>query len=145
MEYNSSKSFFLSPTNKMKFQSLFLACPNGIPTKIRKLLKDEISSHLSDIFYGCIPISPENCQSHFCTTLSSTAVTIVQCFFCQILKKNLEKVVYNRITKFLNENNLIYLLQFGFRHNYSTNHALINVTEDARKNLMKEKLDVAFL
>ena len=49
-------------------------------------------------------------------------------------------MVYNRITKFLNENNLIYLLQFGFRHNYSTNHALINVTEDARKNFMKEKL-----
>ena len=29
-------------------------------------------------------------------------------------KKILEKLIYNRITKFLNDNNLIYPLQFSF-------------------------------
>ena len=29
-------------------------------------------------------------------------------------KKKKEKLLYNRITKFLNDNNLIYPLQFGF-------------------------------
>ena len=49
-------------------------------------------------------------------------------------------MVYNRITKILNSNNAIYPLQFGFRHNYSTNHALINLTEYIRKNLDEEKV-----
>ena len=33
------------------------------------------------------------------------------------------------------ENNIIYPLQFGFRQQYSTFHALISLTEDIRKNL----------
>ena len=55
-------------------------------------------------------------------------------------EKNLEKLVYNRITKFLNNNNLICPLQFGFQHNCSTKHALINLTEDIRKYLDEEKV-----
>ena len=39
------------------------------------------------------------------------------------------------MTKFLNNNNLIYPLQSGFRHNYSTYHTLINLTENIIKNL----------
>ena len=48
-------------------------------------------------------------------------------------------MVYSRITKFLNGDNLIQLFLFGFRQNYSTNHALINLTEDIRKNLVECK------
>ena len=36
---------------------------------------------------------------------------------------------------FLNNNNIIYKLQFGFRHQYSTSHALINITENIKKAL----------
>ena len=57
MENNSSNSFFLSPTNKNEISSI-ISClnpnkfvgPKSIPTKILKLLKDEISSHLFDIY-----------------------------------------------------------------------------------------------
>ena len=35
----------------------------------------------------------------------------------------------------LNKNNVIYNLQFGFRQQYSTSHALINNTENIRKAL----------
>ena len=35
------------------------------------------------------------------------------------------------------ENNIIYPLQFGFRQQYSTFHALISLTEDIRKNVDK--------
>ena len=44
--------------------------------------------------------------------------------------------MYNRIYKFFSKNN-IYPLQFGFRQQYSTFHALISLTEDIRKNLDK--------
>ena len=40
-----------------------------------------------------------------------------------------------RLSNFLRINNLIYLLQFGFRPKYSTNHALINLTESIRQSL----------
>ena len=36
---------------------------------------------------------------------------------------------------FLNNNNIIYNSQFGFRQQYSTSHALINITEIIRKAL----------
>ena len=36
---------------------------------------------------------------------------------------------------FLNKNNVIYNLWFGFRQQYSTSHALINITENIRKAL----------
>ena len=43
--------------------------------------------------------------------------------------------MYKRLYTFLNNNNTIYNLQFGFRQQYSTSHALINITENIRKVL----------
>ena len=44
--------------------------------------------------------------------------------------------MYKRLYTFLNKNNVIYNLQFGFRKQYSTCHALINnITENIRKAL----------
>ena len=37
--------------------------------------------------------------------------------------------MYKRLYTFLKSNNIIYNLQFGFRQQYSTSHALINKTE----------------
>ena len=37
--------------------------------------------------------------------------------------------MYKRLYTFLNKNNVIYNLQFGFRQQYSISHALINITE----------------
>ena len=48
-----------------------------------------------------------------------------------IFGKKFEKLMY----KFLDENELIYNRQFRFRKNYSTEHALINLTENV-KNLV---------
>ena len=43
--------------------------------------------------------------------------------------------MYKRLYTFLNNNNIIYNLQFGFRQQYPTSHALINITENIRKAL----------
>ena len=43
--------------------------------------------------------------------------------------------MYKRLYTFLNNSNIIYNLQFGFRKQYSTSHALINITENIRKAL----------
>ena len=49
--------------------------------------------------------------------------------------KIIEKIMYSRIYKFLDKNNIIYLLQFGFRQHYSTSYALLNLTEAIMKAL----------
>ena len=41
--------------------------------------------------------------------------------------------MYKRLYTFLNNNNVICNLQFGFRQKNSTSHALINITENTRK------------
>ena len=51
------------------------------------------------------------------------------------IEKILEKPMYRRLYTFLNNKNIIYDLQFGFRQQYSTSHALINITENIRKTL----------
>ena len=51
------------------------------------------------------------------------------------IEKIFEKLMYKRLYTFLNNNNIIYNLQFGFRQQYSTSHALINITENIRKAL----------
>ena len=48
------------------------------------------------------------------------------------IEKMLEKLMCKRLYTFFNNNN-IYNLQFRFRQQYSTSHALINVTENIRK------------
>ena len=51
------------------------------------------------------------------------------------IEKVLEKPMYKRLYMFLNNNNIICNLQFGFRQQHSTLHALINITENIRKAL----------
>ena len=43
--------------------------------------------------------------------------------------------MYKRVYQFQTENDIIYDLQFGFRQNFSTAHALINLTENIRQVL----------
>ena len=51
------------------------------------------------------------------------------------IEKIIEKLMYKTLSNFLDINNLIYSLQFGFRQRYSTTHALSNFTESIRQTL----------
>ena len=55
------------------------------------------------------------------------------------LDKILEKLIHNRLYKFLKVNNIIYPLQFGFRQKYSTSFALIHLTETIKEALDQGK------
>ena len=56
------------------------------------------------------------------------------------LLSNIEKII-QKLPNFLDINNLIYSLQFGFRQKYSTTHALINLTESIRQTLDEGSFD----
>ena len=51
------------------------------------------------------------------------------------IEKIIEKIVYKRLSIFLDINHLIYSLDFRLRPKYSTTHALINLTESIRQYL----------
>ena len=51
------------------------------------------------------------------------------------ISKLYEKAMHIRLTNFLRKNKVLFSYQFGFRNNYSTNHALISLTEMIRNTL----------
>ena len=51
------------------------------------------------------------------------------------IEKILKELMYTFLYTFLDYNNIIYDLQFGFRQQHSTFYALINITENIRKAL----------
>ena len=53
----------------------------------------------------------------------------------------LKKLRYKRLYTFLNNKNIIYNIEFGFRQQYSTSHALVNITENTRKALDDGNID----
>ena len=142
-------SFFVSPTDKKEIENVISSLdsnksvgPNSIPTKVLKLLKNDIFSELSEIFNvsfssgifpsilktaKVIPVHTKDSKLDFSNYRPISLLSNIE--------KILERLMYNRIYKFFSGNNLIYSLQFGFREKYSTVHALISLTENIRKNL----------
>ena len=53
------------------------------------------------------------------------------------ISKIFERVMYSRLDNFLSSSEIIYKFQFGFRKQYSTNHALLSIVEQIRNALDK--------
>ena len=115
---------------------------NSTPVKILKLLKNDISQQLSDIFNmsfltgqfpsvlkidKVIPIHKNQSKVDYASYRSISLLSNIE--------KVVEKLMYKRLSNFLDINNLIYPLKFGFRQKYSTTHALINLSENIRQAL----------
>ena len=56
-----------------------------------------------------------------------------------VFNKILEKLMYNRLTKFLEKHEVLFSGQFGFRSNRSTSHAFLLIT-DKIQNAIENKL-----
>ena len=117
--------------------------PNSIPVYILKIYKDFFSKNLCEIvnLSFITVIFPDSCKLAKIIPLHKKDDPL----FCEnyrpisllpILSKIFEKLIYKRMYSFLEENKLIYNRQFGFRSNYSTEHALINNLTEYIKNLL---------
>ena len=58
------------------------------------------------------------------------------------LNKIIGKLMHERLFAFLTKHKYIYDLQFGFRTGHSTNHAILDLTEDIRKAIDDNKFAV---
>ena len=56
-----------------------------------------------------------------------------------VFSKIAEKVMYERLYKFLEKHEILYTLQFGFRASHSINHALVSLTEAIKNSLDNRK------
>ena len=118
--------------------------PNSIPTKILLLLKSDISVPLSKIFNlslfsgvypDCLKLAktiPIYKKGDHHLTSNYRPISLLS-----NINKILEKLMFNRTYEFLEKYKCIYELQFGFRKKYSTDHALIKITESIRSALDK--------
>ena len=142
--------FFSSPTDKDEIALIISSLdstksvgPNSIPTEILKLLKNDNSCQIVDILNmsftsgvfpsalklaKVIPVHKKDSKLDFSSYRPISLLSN--------LDKILEKLMYAKIVKFFNN---FYLLQLGFRQNYSTTHALISLTETIRKYLDEGK------
>ena len=120
--------------------------PNSTPTEISKVIKNDISSQLVDIFNvsfasGVFP-SALKIAKFFPVHKKDSKLDFTNYWPISNLSnlgEKLEELLYTRIFKFFTSNNRFYPLKFGFRRNYSTKHALISLTETIRKYLDEAK------
>ena len=137
----------MQPTNKEEIANIIsslnsnkASSPNSIPYRTLFLLKNEISKQLADLFKlsfitgvfpsvlkttRVFPVFKKDSKLYYSNYRPISLLSNVEII--------LEKRMYKRLYTFLNNNNIIYNLQFGFRQKYYLSHALINITESINK------------
>ena len=121
--------------------------PGSFPTKILKYVVDIIAKPICDLVNMSIlnGVFPDALKIAEVIPVFKKGNKLLCNNFRPIsllsnLSKIFEKIIHERTYNFLNECKLFYNLQFGFRHNYSTNHALIKITELIRKAIDNKKI-----
>ena len=149
LKHPNPKTFFISPTTPDEIKNIINSIksskcvgPNSIPTKILHLIKDKISIPLSELINksfatGCFP---NICKTAKVIPIFKTESRLLRNNYRSIsllsnISKIIEKIMHQRLNKFLEENNCFYNLQFGLRLNLSTNNALLSIIENIQTDL----------
>ena len=61
-------------------------------------------------------------------------ISVLPCF-----SKMLERITYNRLQKYLTENNLLYCQQFGFQKGHCPEHAILQLVEQINQFFEKKE------
>ena len=145
----ANNSFFILPITHNEIEDIITSFKNGkstgpfsIPIKLLKLIKIEISKPLAIIFSESILLGI------FPDKLKYAKVILIHkkesqtdpsnyrpISLLSVFSKILEKLMFKRLYNYLDSTNIFYPLQFGFRQNHSTNHALISMTESIRNTI----------
>ena len=123
------------------------ACgPNSIPNHLLHLLKEDIARPLALLFNLSLSTGtfPDLLKISKTIPIFKKGSRLLVSNFRPIsllsnLNKILEKIMYSRLYNFITKHNLFYNLQFGFRSEHSTNHALVDIVEEVRKSLDSKK------
>ena len=149
MSSKNNDSFIITSTNKEEIYKIKSSLntnkscgPNSIPTKILHLLQDQISNHLvticnlsfsTGIFPAIlktakvIPIHKKNSKLEVSNCRPISLLSNIDKIF--------EKLTHSRLNEFLEEKQILYYRQFGFRKDFSTNHTILTLLESIQKAL----------
>ena len=150
LSHRNVNSMYLNPTNEIEVYKLISKLdnekatgPHGIPTDILKYISPIIAESLSDIINLSFKMGKyiEDLKISKTIPIYKGKGNDLQCSsyrpisLLSNINKIVEKLMYKRTYNFLNRNNCLYRLQFGFRDKHSTTHALTYLTESVRKSL----------
>ena len=115
---------------------------NSIPTKVLHLLQDQISNHLATIcnlsfstgVFPAIPktakVIPIHKKNSKLEVSNYRPISLLS-----NIDKSFEKLIHGRLIEFLEGKQILYYRQFGFRKDFSTNHAILTLLESIQKAL----------
>ena len=116
--------------------------PNSIPIRLLKIRNYHISVSLSILINysfesGIFPDKLKITQiiPIFKKDDSSLVSNYRPISLLSILSKVFEKAMYERLYKLFEKYEILYSMQFGFRTNHSTDHALVSMTEKLKSPL----------
>ena len=119
--------------------------PFSIPSKLLKMFKDVFVVPITSIINkslteGIFPDILKSAVVHpiFKKNDKKMCANYRPISLLSNLSKIFERAMYDRVELFLNDFDLIYENQFGFRKKHSTTHALISIVEEIRNNLDKK-------
>ena len=118
--------------------------PSSIPTKLLLLIPDLIVFPLCKIINisfekGIFPeaIKLAKVIAIFKRGSTQDVNNYPPISLLSIFDKIIEKLMYSRLYKFLEDHNILYDLQYGFRKNKSTIHSLTQITEQIKCSIEK--------
>ena len=148
LKNSNTNNFFIKPTYRTEVINTInnlstnkAVGPNSIPTDIFHLIKLSVAQPSVNIINlsfekgsyfekleisKVIPIFKDKGSNLECNNYRPISLL-------SNINKIIEKLMHERLFAFLTKHKYIYNLQFGFRTSYSTNHALLDLTEDIRK------------
>jgi hypothetical protein len=147
------QSFFCTPITPSEIESEILSIPNkkayglySYPTKILKCSSNVISKPFSDI----LNISIEN--GVYPSILKHAKVIPIfksgdetekgnyrPISLLSNLNRIFEKVMYKRFMSFIQDKNILYHSQYGFRRQHSTQHAILDIVNRIQENIDNKK------
>ena len=153
LQNNVGDSFFVKPTTGEEITQIINSCKNklssgcdNIPMAIIKNTGSSIAAPLAHICNLSIsnahvpsgmkiakvtPIFKSDAQDEFS---NYRPISLLPNF-----SKILEKLMFNRMVEFLDKHNVLYEHQYGFRQNYSTEHALIQLSDKIAQAIDKKR------
>ena len=145
----TDSSLFLSPTDSAEIENIISQLKNAksvgpfsIPCNLLKMLNKFISpilallmneSFLTGVFPDILKIAKVIALYKKGATDSPSDYRPIS--LLSIFSKIFEKIMHKRLYEFLEVNDILHSLQFGFRRKHSTSHTLISMTEKVRNTI----------
>ena len=141
LQFPNEKSMFIQPTCKEEIGDIIKSIESnkspdiyGLPPKLIKLAANSLSDILADIFNSSFEngVFPQLLKSACVIPIFKSGSRMVMSNYrpvslLPILSKIIEKLMQNRLMKFLIENKILYEHQFGFQKDKSTTLAILDM------------------